>query len=99
MTLVAIHAVVNVAVNTLMLLIGVRLCVAIRALKHRVVARIGVTRCTDTRRTAMVDVKPRMVEDRTCPPGHNLVTRLAGRWKTRRDVIRIIRALIFSPVT
>jgi len=99
MTLVTIHAVVNVPAHALMLLICVAFRVAIRALKHRVVTWVGVARCTDTRSTAMVDVIPRMVKHRARPPGHHLVARLASRGKTRHDVIGIIRTLIFHPVT
>ena len=98
MTLVAVHAVIDVPAHALMLLICVALRVAIRALKHRIVTWVGVARCADTGSTAVIDVEPRVVEHRARPSRHDLMARLARSGKTRRDVIRIIRTLIFDPV-
>jgi len=95
MALVAVHTVVDVAVHTLMLLIRVGLSVTIRALEHRVVARICVACRADSAGSAVPHVEPGMVEDRARPSGDHLVARLTRCGKARRDVIRIVRTLIF----
>ena len=99
MTLVAIHTVVNVPVHALMLLIRVGLSVTIRALEHRVVARVCVASRADSIGSAVPHVEPGMVEDRARPPGDHLVARLARCGKARRDVIGIVRTLVFHSVT
>ena len=99
MALVAIHAVVNVPIHALMVLVGIGLSVAIRALKHRIVARVCVAGRTDSGGSAVPHIEPGMVEDRARPPGDHLVARLARCGKARRDVIRIVRTLVFHSVT
>ena len=99
MALVAIHAVVDVPIHALMVLVRIGLGVAIRALKHCIVARVCVASRTDSGGAAVPHIEPGMVEDRARPPGDYLVARLAGCGKARRDVIRIVRTLVFHSVT
>jgi len=99
MALVAIHAVVHVPIHALMVLVRIGLSVAIRALKHGIVARVCVAGRTDSGGSAVPHIEPGMVEDRACPPGDHLVARLARCGKARRDVIRIVRTLVFHSVT
>ena len=99
MTLVAVHAVVNVPANALMVLIGVRFGMTIRALEHRVIARIYVAGCANSARATMVGVEPGVVEDRSCPPGDDLVACLAGGGEAGRHVIGVVGGQILNLVT
>jgi len=97
--LVAINAVVDIAAHALMVLIGGRLGVAVRALEDCVVAGTGVARRADAIRTPVVGGEPGVVEGCACPPGHYLVAGLAGGWKSGRYVIGIVRGLVLNFVT
>jgi len=97
--LVAVHAVVDIPANALMVLVCAGLGMAIRALENRVIARICVARCANSTRASMVGVEPGMVEDSACPPGDDLVARLTRGGEARRDVVRIVGTLIFRFVT
>lgn len=99
MTLVAINAVIDVAVHTLVVPIGGSLGMAVRALENNVITGIGVARCTDSIRPTVPGVEPGMVEDRACPPGNHLVAGLAGGWESCRYVVRIVRGLVLGFVT
>ena len=98
-TLVAINAVVDITAHALMVLIGGRLGVAIRALEDCVVAWIGVARRTDSVRAPVVGAEPGVVERRACPPGHHLMAGLAGGWEPCRYVVGIVRCLVLGFVT
>lgn len=66
MALVAVRAVVYIATHALVMLVRRRLCVANRARKHRVVARIGVAIATDFC-IAMVLGEPCVIKRRARP--------------------------------
>jgi len=55
MALVAVHAVIHIALNSLVILVRLGFRMAIRALKNRVVVRIGVARRADSVGIAMGD--------------------------------------------
>ena len=57
MALVAIDAVVYIAPDTLMVGVGLRLCVAIRALEYRIIVGIRMTGRTHPAGVAMIDWK------------------------------------------
>ena len=88
MTAVAIHAVVHIAANTLVPRVRVRFGVAICALKHTVVARVGVAGRAHTIRMTVTGGKPCVIE-RRIQPAAGRVTSGAGVWKSCRDVVRI----------
>ena len=98
-TLVAINAVVHVAAHALMVLIGGRLRVAVRALEDSVVAGAGVARRTGSIRTAVVGGEPGVVEGCACPPRHHLVAGLARGRESGRYVVGIVRCLVLGFVT
>jgi len=95
MALVAIRAVVNVPIHALMVLVRIGLSVAIRALENRVVARICVACRADSAGSAVPHVEPGMVKTAPAHPATTLVARLTRCGKPARDVIRIVRTLIF----
>jgi len=64
---IAIRAVVYVPTNALVLLVGLTLGVTIRAREHGVVRGVGVTRRTDSVRTAVIRREPGVIEDRALP--------------------------------
>jgi len=100
MALVAIHAVVDVAVDAGMLRIRLRRRVAIRALKHGVVRRVRVAGGADAVSASMVHRKPGVIEgcaqpirgDPCCVAGGT------GRRKPCRDVIRVRRPVVIGLV-
>ena len=98
MALIAIHAVVHVTANVAMIAICIRLRVAVRALEDAVVGRIRVTRRADSVRVAVIDVKPRVIEGGSQPTRSSVASGTRRR-KSRRHVIRIVRALVIHLVT
>ena len=96
-TLVAIHAVVNVTPNTLMPRVSLRLGVAIGALEHREVVGVRVTRRTDAVGITVIHREPRVVE-LAVRPLHGVVAHLAGRRKAGRGVLWIDGVLIVGLV-
>lgn len=95
-TLITIDTVVDVSVHTLMVAIGGRLGVAVRALEDGIVAGIGVAGCADTIGPTMARVEPSMVEGCTRPPGHYLMAGLTRGGESGRHVVRIVRAEILG---
>ena len=90
---VAIHAVVHVPADALVLVIGLIFRVAIRALKDAVIAWIGVADGAHSIRSAVVGVEPGVIEGRAQPTA-GAMARGTGCRKTCRNVIRIRRAAI-----
>jgi hypothetical protein len=87
-TLVAIHAVVNVSIHALVILVGLRLLMAVGALEHRVVVRVRVAGCADTIRSAVIGREISVIKGRTRPRSRG-VTRRTSRGEASRFVIRI----------
>ena len=98
MTLVAVNAVVDVPADTLMLLVGVRLGVAVGAGKYSVIVGIGVTRGAHAVRIPMVHREVSMIPVRRDPCGC-VMAGGAGRGESRRGVVWIGRASVVSLVT
>ncbi len=86
MALIAIHAVVDVAADTLMLGICLRLAMTLRALENRVIVRVDMARRANPVRVAVIGRERsvlRMVERRLQPVGR-VVTVLASRGEELR---------------
>lgn len=66
MALIAVRAVIDIAMHSLVILIGLPLRVTNRAGKHGIVRRIGVT-VTARRRVPVLHRKPGVVEDSSLP--------------------------------
>jgi len=94
---IAVHAVVDVPTHVLVLAVGARLRVAIRALEHRVVIRIGMAGGTYPVRTAMIHRKPCVIESGSQPAGRAVAGDARGR-ETNRNVIRVGRACVVQLV-
>ena len=97
MTAVAIHAVVHVAADTLVLLVGLLLLVAVGALEHGIVVWVGVADAAHATGAAMVHIPPGVVEVRVSP-NLSVMTRLARGREMRRDMVRIVGVLIVGRV-
>jgi hypothetical protein len=82
-----------------MVLVRVGLGMAIRALENRVIAWVCVACCANPIRATVAGVEPGVVEDRTCPPGDDLMAGLARGGKARCDVVGIVGTLILHFVT
>ncbi len=93
MTLVAIHAVVDVTIHALVVLVGLRLLVAVGALEHRVVIWVRVTGGANAIRPAMICREVRVIESRSRPRGCRVAS-LASRRKARGRVVRVGRAVV-----
>lgn len=98
MAVIAIHTVVDVSTHALMLVVGPRLRMAVRALEDAVVVRIGMAGRTNPVCIAMIDVEPSVIESGSQPARGRMAGRTA-RWESRRYVIRIRRALVVHLVT
>ena len=94
MALIAIHAVVHIAADALVIGVRVRLRMAVGALEHAVVAGIGVAGRADATRVPVIGVEPGVIENRA-RPGRGVVAHRAGGRKTRGDVIGIGRCRVF----
>ena len=98
MALVAVVAVVHIPTHVRMTEIRrVPTAVAIRALEHLVVARIGVTGRADPIRVPVVDWEIRVIESRSRPCRGGVAGRARSREPCRR-VIRIGRAVVIRLV-
>lgn len=81
MALVAIHAVVHVPAHVPMIPVGIRLCVAVRALEHTVVGRVGVAGRAHAVRIAVIHREPGVVKGGS-QPARGRVTGGAGDRET-----------------
>ena len=101
--LVAVHAVVHISLNVLVIRICLRFRVAVSALENRVVVRIRMTRRAHSIGVAMVDRELRVLRviERRIEPVRGAVTVLARhREELRlRRVSRIGRAVVIRLVT
>jgi len=81
MALVAVHAVVHISVDALVVLVRLRFRMAIGALENRVVIRIRMARCAHPIRVAMVDRERRVLRviKRRIQPVRGVMTVLASR--------------------
>ena len=102
MTLVAVHAVVHVALDALVVRIRLRFRMAVRALENRVVIRVRVARRTDSIRVAVVDRELRVlgvIEGRVQPARRAVTVRTRHREELRlRCVPRIRRVVVVGLV-
>ena len=97
MALVAIHAVVDVSPDALVILIGLRLGVTVGALENGVIIGICVTRRAYAVRVAVVDWKLRVlcvVERRVLPVGRVVTVLTSRREKLRLGRVSRIRRLV-----
>ena len=77
---VAIHAVVHVAADVVVMEIGcVIVPMATRALEHRVIVRIGMASRTDAVRVPVSLWEVRMVKRRSCPRNRGVAGVASGR--------------------
>ena len=93
MAVVAIHAVVDVAADTAMLIVGFRFCMAVRALEHAVIVRVRMTSGADSVRATMVRREVCVVESGIEPTARRMA-RGACRREARAHVIRIGRPAV-----
>lgn len=94
---VAIHAVIDVAAHASMNVVSACLRVTIRALKHTVVARIGVAGRAHTIRSPVIHGEVRVIESGIQPASGCVAGGAAGR-KSSRHMVRIRRCLIVRSV-
>ena len=87
-TLIAVHAVVNVAADTSVIAVGLCLRVAVGALENGVVARIGVAGGAHPSGVAVVCREERVIERGACPRRSG-VARVTSRWESSGLVVRI----------
>ena len=85
---VAVDAVVYVTAHTLVLIVGVRLSVTVRALKDAVVVRIRMTRGADSVGAAVLRVEPGVIEGRSQPAARR-VSGCARSGEASRQMIRV----------
>ena len=98
MALVAIHTVVHIPADIRMLEIAcVPAAMALRALKHLVVARICVAGCANSIRVTVIYVEPRVVEYGAGPCGGRMARVASGR-EPSRFVVRIGRVVVIRLV-
>lgn len=94
MALVAIHAVVHIPADIRMLeIVCVPAAMALRALKHRVVARIRVAGRTYSIRVTVIYVEPRVVEHGS-GPCRGRMARIASGREASGFVVRIGRVVV-----
>ena len=99
MTLVTVHAVVDVPADIGVTEIGrIVVSVATRALEHGVVTRVGVASGANSIRVAVVGREVRMVEGCARPSGRS-VTGIARRWEASRLMVRIRGVVVIRLVT
>jgi len=98
MAAIAIDAVVHVAAHSAMRAICLRLRMAVGALEHRVVARIGVTGGADAVCAAMIHREPGVIEGSIQPSRRGVAGIARGR-KPRRNMVRVARLLVHRLVT
>jgi len=95
---VAVHAVVDVPAHSLMPAVGLRLRMAVRALKDGVVVRIGVTDAAYAICIAVIQVEPGVVKRGSRPIGGG-VTGRASCGEAGRRMVRIRCALVVGLMT
>ena len=88
MAVVAIDAVVHITPHTLVLIVGVRLSVTVRALKYAVVVGIRVARGADSGCAAVLHIPPCVIEGRSQPTGRR-VAGCARSGEASRQMIRV----------
>lgn len=88
MTLVAIHAVVDISTNALVVMIGLGLGMAVRAGKDRVVVGVRMTSRTVSFRSTVVHIPPGMVE-LGIGPDVSVVAGLTGSREARPDMVGV----------
>ncbi len=93
MALIAINAVVDVVLYALMIRVRLALRVAIRAGKHRVVVRVGMTGGADAIGSAVIRGEPCVVKDRA-QPRRRVMARLARCREACRLMIGVGRAVV-----
>ena len=93
MTAVAIHAVVHVPADALMLRVGLVLRMAVRALEDAVVVWIRVADRAHSTRSAMFHVEPR-VSKRCIQPAAGRMASGAGCGEPRRNMVRTRRGAV-----
>lgn len=98
MTLIAIHAVVDIAGDALVIRVGLRLGVAVGTREHGEITRVGMASRAHTVCPAVIRWEPRVVEGRVQPAGC-AVTRLASGRESCGGMIRIIRGPVVRLVT
>jgi len=97
MALVAVRAVVDVALHSLMILVGLRLGVAVRAREDGEVIRVCMAGAANAVRIAVVQREIGVIEI-GIRPLHGVVTRRACGWEMRGRVVRIIRVQVIRLV-
>jgi len=102
MALVAVHAVVHIPLDAVVVRVGLGLGMAIGALENRVVVRIRMARRTHAIRVAMVDRERRVLRviERCIQPVRGVMAVLASRREELRlrRVSRVGRAVIVGEV-
>lgn len=93
MALIAVLTVVDIAADTLVFLVGLRLQVATRAREHRIVVRVRVAIAANAVGVAVVHREPGVIELRV-GPDLGVVAGLARRREMRGDVVRIVRVQV-----
>ena len=97
MTLVAVDAVVDIAANALVVLVGLRLRMAVRALENGVIVWIRVAGRAHSICSAVVDGEVGVIP--VCrDPRCRVVAGGAGRWESCRRVVWICRAIVIGLV-
>jgi len=86
MALIAINAVVDIAANALVFLVGLRLSVTVRTLEDRVIVRIDMARGADAISIAVIDRERRVLRviERSLQPVRCVMAGLAGRGEELR---------------
>ncbi len=97
-TLVAVDAVVNIAADPLVLLIGIGLGMAISAGEDRVIAWVGVARCAHSIGISVTQREVGVIPVRRNPRG-GVVARGACGWEPGRRVVGIAGTAVVSLVT
>jgi len=93
-TLVTIHAVVNVPADIGVTEVGcVVVAVATSALEHRIVTRVRMAGCANPIRVAVIGREIRVIERRSRPCRRGVAS-VASRRETGRLVVRISRAVV-----
>jgi len=86
MALIAINAVVDIAANALVFLVGLRLSVTVRTLEDRVIVRIDMAGGADAISIAVIDRERRVLRviERSLQPVRCVMAGLAGRGEELR---------------
>ena len=98
MAVVAVRAVVDVAADTPVVGVGLRLLVTVGAGKDEVVARVGMARRANTVRTTVIHREVGMVESRP-QPASCVVARGTGGRESRGRVVGVVGGRVISFMT